>query len=355
MISVLVEKESINNMRFLLTMEGLKSALSLKRVPYRTIYKIEDIDKDERIVIIFGLSLKWIETNIKHLKSLNIHPLVFGTKPRFTIIDSSYVTQDYRGSFFNLTKYMIKKYREIKRIAFLGFNPDSPHDLYKLEGFEKACMSEHIDYAIFNNLGNSEKTIKDFLKKEEQFDYVCCSNDLLAVLYLSLSKNAINKHISGFGGALILNHLKKDILTTSIDYVEAGKALGNLYFFLAKQEIIYPVSITLPSFIQIKNHRFEIEEALLPIHKEVDFFHDAIIEQIDAIEKMLLVMDDLDYKILNELKNGKKYEDISAEYYLSLSTIKYRLNKMLGEVNLDNKKELFMLLDKFHINMDKYF
>lgn len=350
MPTILVENGSIDNLRFLLTMEGFKHVLSSHRATYDIVFSIDEIMENEKIVILFGLSLKWTENALIGLVKKGIHPLVCGSRPRYHLLPFSYLTTDYEMAFYQLTNYMLSMNNDIKKVAFLGFNNDSPHDLYKLEGFIKAIKEHNATYELFHNDGDSLKMINELLQKEDEFDYICASNDLIAILYNSLSKNKSIK-LSGFGGSRILNKVDRVILSSNIDYIESGKALANLFFYLNKQDIIYPVSLKMPNKLQVSGTSYQNIETLISIKKEIDFFHDNLIEEIDNIEKTLLVMDDMDYKIISSIAKGMIYEDIADMYFMSLSTVKYRINKCLSQAKVSSKKELLQLFQKYEIKI----
>lgn len=350
MVNILIEKRYEDNLRFKKTLEGIKSVLYIKKTNYKIISDISKRDKNEKIIIVFGLSLNWLESTITKLNELGIHPLVAGARPRFHIVPFSYLTLDYSLAFYLMSKYVFSTYK-INRALFLGFNPNSPHDYYKQEGFIRASNEMNVNYDVLINNGDSSSLINSLIEAEDKYDYISSVNDTLLVLYLSKSNKAKNKILSGFGGNKTLNHLSNNIISCDIDYVESGKAIIDLYFLLKKQPIIYPLSLKMPSKIKINNEEIIPSEMVYPKANDIDFYHDKTIEEIDNIEKMFLLMDDIDLKIIHLLKENEKYEVIADELFLSLSTVKYRLNKYLKETHTKDKKELFALLDKYKIKV----
>lgn len=350
MVNILIEKRYEDNLRFKKTLEGIKSVLYIKKGNYKIITDISKRDKNEKIIIVFGLSLNWLEETITKLNELSIHPLIAGARPRYHIVPFSYLTLDYSAAFYLIAKYVFKTHK-IDRALFLGFNPNSPHDYYKQEGFLRAANELNIEYDVLINKGDSSSLINSLIEIEDKYDYISAVNDTLLVLYLSRSKKGREKILSGFGGNKILNHLGKEIISCDIDYVESGKAIIDLYFLLKKQPVIYPLSLKMPSKIKINNDEIFYEEMIYPKASDIDFFHDKTIEEIDNIEKMFLLMDEDDLKIIHLLKENEKYEDIADKLFLSLSTVKYRLNKYLKETHTKDKKELFALLDKYKIKV----
>lgn len=352
MINVLIESLYLDNIRFQKVLESFRSVVISKKEDLKIIQSIAEVDPKERIVIIFGYSLNWIEEMLNELLEIGKHPLVFGARPRFHITPFSYLSKDYLASFYLLTKYIAsKRPNKNGRIAFLGFNADSPHDLYKEEGFEKACQELAIPYQIFPNPGSSDELFKNFLPHEDDFDTVITVADSITILYLSKSDKAKTKNLASFGGYKSRQFSDDKFMTCDIDYEESGVVLANLFFFLNKQKTIYPVSIKLPVKIVDEEISFRDFDYNYPKEKELDFFHDKPIEEVDRLEKMFLAMDETDIKILEELKNNVKYEDVAEQLYISINTIKYRMNKILRSGNFKSKGELFLALKKYHMHV----
>ena len=60
--------------------------------------------------------------------------------------------------------------------------------------------------------------------------------------------------------------------------------------------------------------------------------------------------DSTDQLILNSLVNGKSYEVIANECYLSVGSVKYRIKRILSTVGCDSKDELVEILKKHNLN-----
>ena len=353
MINILFEEKYLDNHRFAVALESFRSVVLIHKEKYRIVTKVADISQDARIVIVFGFSLNWMEGALNELHALKMHPLVFGARPRFHITPFSYLSKDYLASFYLLTKYLISKRTDTtKKIALLGFNPDSPHDLYKSEGFQKACDEAGVNFQIIPNRGNAVALIKDFMAIEDQYDTVASVSDSITLLYLSMSEEAKNKQLAGFGGFKIGSFSQARFVSCDIDYRESGIVLANLYFFLMKQKNIYPLSVKMPiSLIHSGAINYQSFDYVYPKEQEIDFFHDEEIKVIESIEKMFLLMDDLDLNILIAFQNKMKFEEISEKYFVSVNTVKYRVNKMLANGEFSSRDDLFQTLHKYRISL----
>lgn len=348
MIQVLVEERYRDNIRFNEAFEGFKNAVFARKESYVILKNKNDFDKKERVLVVFGISLNWIEEIFSFCNERNIHPLVFGLRPKFHLIPFSYLSKDYVMSFYLLTNKIISTSRKKGKIAFIGFNPSSPHDLFKKEGFLLAAKENHAEYAFFDNEGDSNALINKLISQEEDFDDLVFVNDDLLLLYISKSENAPNKNMAGFGESKLKEFIRIPYITGSIDYFEAGKVLANLYFFLAKQKEIYSISVKMP--LKLSCEIKEETPKTYPNEEDIDFYHDKAIEEIDLLNETLLNMDETDMNIVILLENGAKYEAIADACYVSLNTVKYRIKKILKISKRKNKAELLSLFAKYKVD-----
>lgn len=348
MIQVLVEERYRDNIRFKEAFEGFKNAVFARKESYVLLKDRNKFDESERVLVVFGTSLNWIEEVLSFCSKRNIHPLLFGLRPKFHLLPFSYLSKDYVTSFYLLTNKIISTSKTKQRIAFVGFNPSSPHDLFKRDGFLLATKENNVDPVFFDNQGDSSKLIDELISKEDDFDDIVFVNDDLLLLYISKSTKAPQKNMAGFGGSKMKEYLHIPYITGSIDYFEAGKVLANLYFFLAKQKEIYSVSVKMP--LKLSCSINEEAPKSYPNEEDIDFYHDKAIEEIDSLNEALLNMDETDRNILVLLENGAKYETIADACYVSLNTVKYRIKKIMRITKQKNKADLLAIFKKYKLD-----
>lgn len=348
MIQVLVEERYRDNIRFKEAFEGFKNAVFARKESYVLLKDRNKFDESERVLVVFGTSLNWIEEVLSFCSKRNIHPLLFGLRPKFHLLPFSYLSKDYVTSFYLLTNQIISTSKTKQRIAFVGFNPSSPHDLFKRDGFLLATKENNVDHVFFDNQGDSSKLINELISKEDDFDDIVFVNDDLLLLYISKSTKAPQKNMAGFGGSKMKEYLHIPYITGSIDYFEAGKVLANLYFFLAKQKEIYSVSVKMP--LKLSCSISEETPTSYPNEEDIDFYHDKAIEEIDSLNEALLNMDETDRNILVLLENGAKYETIADTCYVSLNTVKYRIKKIMRITKQKNKADLLAIFKKYKLD-----
>ena len=96
-----------------------------------------------------------------------------------------------------------------------------------------------------------------------------------------------------------------------------------------------------------KKHREGIEpDRSLPSPKDV-FYEDDEINEMMLLEKLLYESEDLDKQIVQHLLAGDSYEHIAEESYLTVSTVKYRVKKMVSHCRLKNRTQLLELLRRY--------
>ena len=109
----------------------------------------------------------------------------------------------------------------------------------------------------------------------------------------------------------------------NFDYSGGGKVLANLFFFLSKQKEIYSVSVKMP--LKLTCDVTYNPPKIYQKEKDIDFYHDKSIEEIDLVNETLLNMDETDINIVILLENGAKYETIADACYRLI-----QLNIVLG-------------------------
>jgi len=65
------------------------------------------------------------------------------------------------------------------------------------------------------------------------------------------------------------------------------------------------------------------------------------------LEKLLYESEDLDKQIVRHLLEGDSYEQIAEKSYLTVSTVKYRVKKMVSHCRLNNRSQLLELLRRY--------
>ena len=77
------------------------------------------------------------------------------------------------------------------------------------------------------------------------------------------------------------------------------------------------------------------------------FYEDDEINEMMLLEKLLYESEELDRQIIQRLLAGDSYEQIAEKSYLTVSTVKYRVKKMVSLCRLENRTQLLNLLRSY--------
>ena len=77
------------------------------------------------------------------------------------------------------------------------------------------------------------------------------------------------------------------------------------------------------------------------------FYADTELGEMLCMEQLLSECDELDDQILRLALAGEAYEDIAEHCFVNVSTVKYRMRKMIGICKAENRAELLRLVEKY--------
>ena len=107
--------------------DGLVSELKMKRMAFRFIHSIEEMNQSSGYIYVIGSSTGWIRTVLKDANRVGIYPILLCNQA-FHELDVRYSTvcSDTNGSMHHLVDTLIATGRT--RIALYGTNPHSVSD-----------------------------------------------------------------------------------------------------------------------------------------------------------------------------------------------------------------------------------
>ena len=326
-------------------------------------FKNENILKyyrKRRLIVILGTSVAWIEKTIVSLSSLGLHPLLIYSQFPDNYYPYSYITLNHMGASSDITAYFLNAGR--KRIAFFGMNPASLSDILKFRGFKNTLSASGIHFVnddLYANKGFIKETMEAFAKKYTDYDSILCVNDIVALLLMQYLRTELkikldDYYIAGFGDSLVGRVASPSLTTVALDYFEAGRKAVDLYTLLIKRPNIISSSLTISSTIKVREstgyHKLDLARERVR-HKEnmerVDFYGDEKIKEVFSIESLLQKCDDLDGSIIDSLLNNLTYEQMVEKLNITMTPLKYRINKMVEAAGLKSKEELLLLILKY--------
>ena len=301
----------------------------------------EKIKNDTNTVLILGTSYAWIISVLRLVNQKSIYPMLISAGNITFPAPHSIITQSYSQSTF----YLYNRFKDMgcKSIAFFGMNYDAGSDRMKLAGYTAALDDNERktqDKRIFVNNISASKAAEKFIKQKENFDAVICTNDYIAVLLIKklraeFKSDKIPYKIASFGKTIVLREFYPEIIRVTLDFFEAGVKTADLYRYIVQNNSIISMTVTVKNKILIGGNEFkskderELKKYLPDLKNEkFEFYADKEIMEINALEKLLRNMNDLDRDIFKALSKGFTYEKTAEICNTGVTTVKYRLNRL---------------------------
>ena len=341
---------------------GLVSELKMKRMAFRFIRSIEEMSQGSGYIYVIGSSIAWIRTVLKDANRVGIYPILLCNQA-FHELDVRYSTvcSDTNGSMHHLVDTLIATGRT--RIALYGTNPHSVCDESRKKAFYYAVGQEN-QRDVYINDGSMERCFRSFQGTMTDYDAVICANDFTAI---SLVRNLLAGYpqelerllIIGCAETSLTEYYSPYILSIRVNFQEYGKAavtlLENLkrnpYLSHAVMSIRWDFS-PLTSLRKLDGGTRDSCPPSIPESRDI-FYQDAELTGMLRLERMLNECDSLDREIIDCLLREESYDNISESCFVTISTVKYRVKKMIGLVEAAGRRELVQLLREYLPQVDK--
>lgn len=297
-------------------------------------------------VIINGRNPEWISVNTKRLLDNGYHPILLATNNDTGLSNVSSLTFDFYGIYSSWCAHFYSL--GYKNMALLGVRPDNTSDNYKLKAF--CDFNERFNENITNNVYKVTTSLKDscenFIKHINRFDVVLCTNDLVAIILLSLLRKTSNEKkllVHSFWDSPLAKFLNTEFKTYSLDYHELGRQSIKLYTFLSNNKSVQSISATI-SGVPILNTELKPPQ-IAKTNKS--FMQEESAKAVYNLEKLFSLVDDIDLSILKGMLSKITYEQIAEQQNVSVNTVKYRVKKMLNVIGSNSRKELLLYMTTY--------
>lgn len=337
-----------------------ESFKGIKKQAYRKKHILELIAKEEvenynfnskqRVVLIIGSSINWINHIVLYLNSLNIKTLLVASNySSIKYAHSSCVLMNYKVCVHTLLDHLLSYGN--KSIALYGINPNSYTDKEKTEAFQNPKD-------IYYNYGSLETCSSQFFNHIHSYDSVICANDAVAIHLMNFLQSkgiAIPKDIQlvSFGDFFLSKVIQPSLSCIVLDYYLLGKQAIDTYIFLVKNTNPVTISVLLECNLKIRSTT-EKRNGLKAHHvkdilnvADIDFYNDRSVSPIMATEKLLINSDAIDIKILCMSIKNVTQEKIAEELNLSLSALRYRLKRLLSFFSDSSYKEMLKTITTY--------
>lgn len=340
---------------------GLKNAarrlhIKVKPVPDTALH--EELGTLPPVVIITGNAFPSIDL----LRSYGKKIIIAGANAMKFGNDISCVTSDREAD----TRLLIRYFRSngIKRIALVGFRTDSFHDMERYYAALNSSITMESDILkndVFFTEESLEECFNSFLPFAREYEAIICPNDATALCFINFChRNGLRvPHdllVGSFANMKIGQFSTPSLTSVAIDYETVGIQAFNLWDFILKnlpRNLVCRMDV--PSKLMIRESTayapfdnqadYESYKSILKNSAVYDkFYADPYIQTMMNIENCLAYRDDIDCQIIIDLFNGMGYEDLAEKYFFSVSTIRYRLNKIYQDAGASNRKDFIKLI-----------
>ena len=337
---------------------GLVSELKLKRAAFRFVSSAQELSSQANegdFVYIIGSGSGWITASLALAERAGAYPILLSNQTRDQLsINCSMVCSDTVGSM----KYVIDQLRRLgkQRVAMYGVNPRSVGDASRKSSFLLAAHAPDSD--IFLNDGSLENCFQSFFEQSRSYDAVICANDFAAIsLVRKLSERAPEEltrlSIIGCAETRLTKFYEQHIVSIRVNFDEYGKAAVTLLDMLRKNPFLSNIVMSIRWDISAlhelpKPAPAQSAAAATHFPQAADaFYTDQELTEMLCMEQLLSECDELDNKILRLALAGQAYEDIAEHCFVNVSTVKYRMRKMIGICQTENRAELLRLVEKY--------
>ena len=356
MILIFVEDSYLRSIWCQNLVDGLVAELKLKRIAFRFITSLEELDPSSPFVYVIGTSGAWVRTALETCSHKGVYPILL-CNHAFHEPDITYSTvcSDITGSMQHLVNILLSSGRS--RIALYGVNPRSVSDESRRKGFQSAAgLTGNED--IYINDGSLASCFHSFQDRMAAYDAVICANDFAAI---SLVRNLLRENpaqlerllIIGCAETRLTEFFSRYVLSIRVNFPEYGRAAVMLLENLKRNPYLSDMVMTirwdfspLSCLEKLSIVKKQLSPPVAPESKDT-FYQDRELNRMLRLERLLNECDSLDRKMLNGLLRGESYEVISEHCFATVSTVKYRIKKMIGISQTANRGELIQLLQEF--------
>lgn len=338
-------------------------------IPLNELCLEEDIiewSKLPKVVIVATGSLAFLQHVLQRTQPANRHVILAGLDSQPFGAEISCVTPSRQYETNLVISYF--NYYDRNRIALVGFRKDSINDMLRYQTAVTAIAShneqarEAISFFWQPILTNC---LESFINFAEKFNAAITPNDATAICLI----NACKKHgirvpedlyIASFTNMRVGRYSKPSLTTVAMDFPSIGEQTFNLWGFLNDhKDKDIALRLHVPSKLIIRKSTdfapsppFDQSVSLIDFHMVEDHFSDTFfespqIQSIMQIENCIARRDNLDLKIISGLLSDLTYEGISEKLFISISGVRYRVNKIYKDAGVTARADFVKLFQKY--------
>lgn len=325
-----------------------------------------DIPCGESLIVI-GTSPQWVSHILTAANNLALKTVAVSCHPLDTTARSSFVLIDHNGATRECLEYLRAAGKTRTAIFGINSNINSYADTIKTRYF-----SENDIFHIKSD-GGIDRCFREFCEKLGSYDSVVCSNYISAVyLMTGLKKCGVRVpediFVMTYGDSVLGKLMSPSLTTITLDHEQLGVQAVNLCrfpFFAAEKNI--SITVYVPCRIVAADSTANLpyaagsHNAVRLDDNECADFKDAAnifaldpkILEVQAFEKLLRLCDSCDFEIISLLLDGNSYARIAEKLYMSDSTVKYRIKRLVTGSGVESGSEMLRLYTEYIGMRDK--
>lgn len=303
-------------------------------------------------VILSGFSLDTLMEAIHKLTVQKKRIVLAGIDADSLLSHVSCVTHSRSRQTVQLLQYLAGCGR--RRVALLGIGEHSINDLVKVSTATRytAGFNQPITQAdVFMWRTHIGECYERFWPVAAHYDAVLCPNDYVALHTLNqLKAHGLRVpediYLVSFSNLAVSRYCQPALTTVTMDFSAIGRYAFSLWQQLQAlgdrdlaSKIIAPsrllvrgsTACQMPDTDAVENTLWEDQ------HRDL-FYHEPTLHRLMQIESCLNRHDALDLKVIEGLLQGKSYEALTEELYLSASALHYRLTKLYRDLGCTTRK-----------------
>ena len=357
MVSIMIDPSFSRSIWCISMLDGLVAQLKLKRLAFQMVDNLSQLTPGSRFLFLIGADNTWVHSALEKANEMGVYPILLCNEAYHTFsFDYSTVCSDVIGSMLHAVDSLRQMNRH--KIALYGINPQSIADQGRLEAYLTAIEEDQSH--IFYNNGSLERCYQEFMdfshSMDGDFDAIICANSLTAIsmirrLMVDDPQRLEKMLIFGYQEVRLSALYDRYFHTIQLNFDEYGKAAVMILDNLKKNKNISHMIIAIKWDNSIvdnlrgkkqKQKNSDMDRKLL---EPADvFYEDDEINEMMLLAKLLYESEELDRQIIQRLLAGDSYEQIAEKSYLTVSTVKYRVKKMVSLCRLENRTQLLDLL-----------
>ncbi len=360
-VPVFFDRKAISSTQYSTALQGIRTAASRygQRLQMIAAEELDNVDFPDfpEVAILVSISMPFIEKTLDLMRRYRRMVVLTGMDSEQFGSDVSCATPSRRAETQQLVNYLYNC--DKKRIALVGFGENSINDNFRYHAAITAAAAWGDvlgEGDVWQWKHDPQECFDAFLQVYRQYDAVICPNDVIAICLI----NECKKHgiripeklfLASFGNMSVSAYFSPTITSVTMDMFSVGEQTYNVWRFLTAGDSMTRTSIkiTVPSRILARESTAGIEPntgfgVKSPILKADRFYYNPVISVLVGLDNCISQRDALDMRIIRSIIDKEKYEQICEKYFISPSTLRYRLNKIFADAGVQSRKQFEQLI-----------